>query len=311
MGDDKKQYILPMDVSKYPTKENVVGDARNFIDEFIQASNSEMIYKSMGVNPDKSFLITGPPGNGKTLGIEALVNEINKDVIEKYEQEPKGNHPFNLLAFKYDTGKYGTKYINEGSKIVQAFFDTCFTVANAGYKTLVVFDEAETLFGHRSESRNHKEDNKVLETIMKNMQILHDTDKMYSVMMSNFPEAFDKASIRSGRVDKRFVFNKPNLYEREFAYNHAVQQINEKAGYRVVRSYNPKHLAKISDGFSYADIAETVKATVRQRAKEISNTRKNKIIPAGYVTGGRLEKTIIKHRDAFKKVSRKNKIGFI
>lgn len=307
IGEIMKEQIefRPMEVYSYPRKKDVVGQAGKFIDDFIKSMDSEQLYGMMGVKPDKSFMITGEPGNGKTMCIEALVNEANK---EKYEHYTDKEVKLKLFGFKYDIGKYGTAYINEGSKIVQGFFDFCFDVAGVGYKTMIVFDEADNLFGHRRNSQSHKEDSKVLATIMKNLQVIHDRDNLYSVMMSNFPDAFDEASIRAGRIDKKYIFNKPNQTEREFAFQHTINKINDFAGYQVVRNYDTEQLAEKSKEFSYADVVESVNSAVKQRVKELIDVRKNKIITAGYVSQKRLEKSINKHGVNFKPV--KKKIGF-
>ena len=304
--EEKKIQYIPMDIYPYPRKENIIGQAKEFIDDFLTSMKSEQLYNMMGVKPDKSFLITGSQGNGKTHSLDALVNEANKETYENVLAD-KIIKP-NLFGFKYDIGKYGTAYINEGSKIIQGFFDTCFTVAQKGYKTLAIFDEADNLFGHRTSTHSHKEDSKVLATIMKNMQRLHDTDNMYLVLMSNFPDAFDKASIRAGRIDKKYVFSSPNESEREMAYTHAINQINEKAGYMVVRGYNTRDLAKISNNFSYSDVIESINSAVKQRVKEICKVRKNKIITAGYVNQKRLEDSVNSHKSSF--VKTKKVIGF-
>lgn len=296
---------LPMVCRKRPLREDVVGQAGDFIDDFILATESEGIYKSMGVSPDKTFLITGPPGTGKTLGIEALVNQANAELYEGWkngsDEMPK------LFGMEYDIGKYGTAYINMGSKIAQGFFNTCYALAQVG-KVMVVMDEAEVLFGKRSNNHQHKEDSKLLDTIMKNMQKLHDMDNLYAVLMSNYPDAFDSASIRAGRIDKRYEFGIPNESEREFAYTHTIRKINEKAGYKVVRGTNPKDLARLTEGWNYADIVESVKAAVKQRAQELSKERTGKLIPAGYITQKRVIDSIHKHNNAFHETKRT--IGF-
>lgn len=295
----------PMVVKEKPLRDDVVGQAGNFIDDFVLATNSEGIYKTMGVSPDKTFLITGKPGTGKTLGIEALVNQANEPVYNSWRN---GGQDMPLLfGMQYDIGKYGTAYINMGSKIAQGFFNTCYALSQVG-KVLVVFDEAEVLFGKRSNNHQHKEDTKLLDTIMKNMQRLHDMDNMYAVMMSNYPDAFDTASIRAGRVDRRYEFLIPNEVEREFAYTHTIRKVNEKAGYKVVRGTNPSDLAKISEGYSYADVVESVKAAVKKRAQELSRERTGKLLTAGYVTQKRIEAAIKLHNKAFHE--EKRTIGF-
>lgn len=304
-GDKPVQRYNPMVVYEKPLREDVVGQAGEFIDDFILAMKSEGIYKTMGVNPDKTFLITGKPGTGKTLGIEALVNQANEPL---YKEWKKGSQSMPLLfGMQYDIGKYGTAYINMGSKIAQGYFDTCYKLAKVS-KVIAIFDEAEVLFGNRENNHAHKEDSKLLDTIMKNMQKLHDMPNMYAVMMSNYPDAFDAASIRAGRVDKRYEFLLPNKSERTFAYIHTINKINENAGYKVVRGYDPKDLANLTSGYSYADIVESVKSAVKKRAQEISQTKTNKLITLGYITQKRLKHSISLHNSAFHETKRK--IGF-
>ncbi len=304
---NEKLDIRPMGLAESPRKKDVIGQSRTFIDDFIQAAESEKIYKSMGINNDKTFLIIGDHGNGKTLAIEALVNEINTEPYNKLINGEKST--YNLCGFQYSTGKFGTAYINEGSKNVQTFFDTGFKYANSGFKTLLIFDEAETLFGKRMAKNSHKEDSKLLNTIMTNMQTLHNTDNMYAVMMSNFPDAFDEASIRAGRIDKHYVFSKPNIKERIIAFQHAQTSINSKAGYSVVRNIDYEELSDLSTGFSYSDIMESVKSAVKLRAKQISRDRTSNIIPAGYIGHKRVKSSVIEHKKSFLK-KYINNIGF-
>lgn len=301
----RKQQFDYIPILNNPLRKDIVGKAGEFVDDFILSMNSESLYRKMAVSPDKTFLITGKPGTGKTIGVRALLNEANKEPYNICISG--GNSPMKLIGMSYDIGKYGTAYINEGSKVVQSFFDTCYRLAYR-QKVLITFDEAEVLFGSRGGSTSHKEDDKVLDTIMKNMQIVHDTPNMYAVMMSNFPDAFDEASIRAGRIDKRYEFELPNELERKLAYDHTIEKLNGKAGYQVVRCYDAIDLSKMSEGYSYADIIESVNSAVRKRVKQISKTKKIGTLPNGYISQKRLEDAVNEHRVSF--LPSKGKIGF-
>ena len=249
---------------------------------------------------------------GKTMAISALNNHMNEGVHEKMvagDAEDIGIDDYNLAVFEYSIGRFGTAYINRGSRTVQDFFDRCSLVAQQK-SVLVVLDECDALLTSRTGGvQTHSEDRKVLETIMKNLQILHDTPNMYAVLMSNLPEACDDASLRAGRIDKKYKFNLPDAEERSKAFKLAIQKANERAKYKVVRGQQYETLVSNSEGFSYADIMQTVDEAVRERASEVAVDKTKGIMPAAYITQNRLVKAVQEHKEAFLKEDNKG-IGF-
>lgn len=169
---EKEEKFNPTLPRMYPLKEDVVGKAREFVENFQENIKGKNIYKTLGISPEKTYLINGPPGIGKTMGINALNNSMNSHLIKKieeilltkgYEGEDIRLSEFNLLLFEYDIGKYGTAYINMGSRKIQDFFDTAFTYAGLGKNVLISLDEADSLFiSRKSKVQSHSEDRKVL-----------------------------------------------------------------------------------------------------------------------------------------------------
>lgn len=311
---------------EYPKKENVVGQAREFLDELSESMDNASIYNSLGVKPEKTYIISSLPGTGKTLSINALNNSKNEkitNILEKIvindikdEEALKEKNiiqidDFKMFLFEYDIGKYGTSYINLGSKIIQKFFNTIYAVSTKGVPTLVSIDECDSLFTSRkSRIQSHSEDRKVLNTLMKNLQISHDRDNIYVVMMTNYIEQIDEASIRAGRVDRRIVFDLPNETERKTAYKNAIDTINKNAKYQVIRNFNLEDLSNLSNGFNYADIYQCVEQAIKDKAKKLIRTKKPGIIRAGYIKQKSLEKTINRHKKEFK-TKQEEKVGFI
>lgn len=299
--------IEAKDIKGKPLLEDIYGTAKEFCEEFIMNIKGEPVFRSMGVTQDKTFLLEGGPGLGKSLSIEVLNNTLNAPTYQNMlrKKETTLAVPF----IEYSIGKYGTAYINMNSKNFQHVFDITKEISRMGAKTALVLDECDALLGSRKGNvQSHSEDKKLLETIMTNLQVAHDTPNMYVILMTNCPETCDDASIRAGRIDKRIHFNNPNPEERSFAIQKTIDKLNRQAKYSVIRNYDVGNLVELSDEFNYADIESCITQTVRQRAREIIQTRTQKTIPRGYVHQGRLEDTFKQHRFKYHPIERK--IGF-
>jgi SpoVK/Ycf46/Vps4 family AAA+-type ATPase len=76
-------------------------------------------------------LFSGPSGTGKTMAAQALANDLH------------------LALLRIDTSQLVSKYIGETEKNLNRVFDS----AEAG-KALLFFDEADALFGKRTDVRD-------------------------------------------------------------------------------------------------------------------------------------------------------------
>ncbi len=310
--DQQSQKFSVMTLKNEPKVEDVYGKAREFIDDFLTNVDGKGVYEIMGVQPHKTFLLEGQKGTGKSMAVQAINNDRNKAVHDKiagYGSTEVDLGDFNILVFPYDIGSYGTAYINMSSKIIQDFFNQAGMYAQIGKPTMVVLDEADALLRSRQSSvQTHAEDQKSLETIMKNLQTAHDTPNMYVVLMTNYEEGCDDASLRAGRVDKKYTFKLPDEEERRTAFENQIQACRDKAQYNNIRKYNVDNLVELSEGFNYADIVASVENAVRERATEAIHDSRQ-IVRAPYVTGKRLEKSVKEHKESFVD-EKQDKIGF-
>jgi len=311
--EEGKAVVLPMDLADNPLLEDIVGQAKEFTDDFQLYKNNCGIFKSMGVSSPSTFLLEGPPGVGKTLSIQALNNSSNTEAYAKIELgDDMCPEDYNLLVFEYSIGRHGTAYINRGSRVVQKFFDTISAVALYGVPVLCFIDEADSLLGSRTGSvQSHGEDRKVLETIMKNLQVAHDTPNMYVALASNLAEQCDDAALRAGRIDKKYHFKLPSAEDRVIAYNQFIDKANARAGYKVVRGANTEILSEMSNNFNYADIKQSVDEAIIGRATQLAESKEPGIIRAGYITQKRLELAVKEHSNSFNNGKKNSaKIGF-
>ena len=269
------------------TKEEIFEIYHNFI--------NKDILKSFKINPDKSFLFYGPPGNGKTFGIKCLSGELGKN-NEKY------------ALFPYDIGKYGSAYINIGAVNMNTFFEAGKKLSQEGSFDgfIYLFDECDIIMGRRESFNSHKEDNKILETLMKHLQRIHDEDtNEYIFFTTNIKEEIDPASIRSGRLDRVVKFGNPNEEARFELFEKEIKRINENAEYNIIRNYNLNHLVEISKGFNCCDCIEIPKRALKNTLIKFMKDKKK--ISLVHVTNKTLIEEIKKQQERNDKIK---KIGF-
>lgn len=294
----------------------MVGKARKFSEDFVLGVNGEDIFKVMGTSPEKTILLYGPPGTGKTMCVHAINNSMNQGFYEARKKINKNTSDnefekimkkLNFMCFSYDMRTYGTAYVNIGSRRVQTFFDKTKDVALEGTKVLVLLDEADGLLVSRGDTGSCREDFKVLETIMKNLQEIQEVPNMYCILTTNLVDICDDASLRAGRINRRYKFDLPNVEERERAFDYYINRINSQALYKVIRGVNPKDLAEKSEGLNYADIKQIVDSSINTRIFKLLKTNTEKITPVTYITGKTVEKELYSHKKKFKM---KRKVGF-
>lgn len=133
-------------------------------------------------------LFSGPSGTGKTLAAEIVAGDLGLDV------------------FKLDLSAVVSKYIGETEKNLEEVFDA----AGAG-NIVLFFDEADALFGKRSEVKDARDRYANIE-VSYLLQRLEAYDGLV-VLATNFERNIDDAFLR--RIHTRIEFTLPNEPERK------------------------------------------------------------------------------------------------
>lgn len=132
-------------------------------------------------------LFSGPSGTGKTLAAEVIGAELGLDI------------------FRLDLSSVVSKYIGETEKNLEEVFEA----ASAG-NVVLFFDEADALFGKRSEVKDARDRYANIE-VSYLLQRLENYDGIV-VLATNFQNNIDEAFVR--RIHERVEFVLPNEPER-------------------------------------------------------------------------------------------------
>ena len=149
-------------------------------------------------------LFCGPSGSGKTLAAEILANELSLDL------------------FHIDLSQIVSKYIGETEKNLRCIFD-----AAEDTGAILLFDEADALFGKRSEVRDSHDRYANIEVsyLLQRME----TYRGLAILTTNLRGALDSAFLRRIRFVVQFPFPDANLrrqiWERMFPAGAPVEHL--------------------------------------------------------------------------------------
>jgi hypothetical protein len=140
-------------------------------------------------------LFSGLSGTGKTTSVEALANDLNLDL------------------YRIDLSQVQSKYIGETSKNLQAVFDA----AQSG-GVVLLFDEADALFGKRSATKDSHDRyaNAEVNYLLQSIEVFQGL----AILTTNLETSIDEAFQRRLRFIVRFEL--PSASEREHIWQRVI-----------------------------------------------------------------------------------------
>jgi len=185
-----------------------------------------------------SALFTGASGTGKTMASEVLANELRLDL------------------YRIDLSQVVSKYIGETEKNLRRVFDA----AEEG-GAILLFDEADALFGKRSEVKDSHDR-------YANIEISYLLQRMESyrglaILTTNMKEALDQAFLRRIRFVVQFPFpeaaQRVEIWRRIFPADTPVESLDVNKLARLnVAGGNIRNIA-LNAAFLAADSGETIR----------------------------------------------------
>ena len=153
-------------------------------------------------------LFAGPSGTGKTLAAEVLANALHRDL------------------YRIDLSQVINKYIGETEKNLARIFE-----AAEGGGAILLFDEADALFGKRSEVQDSHDRYANIEVsyLLQRME----TYTGLSILTTNLKDALDKAFLRRLRFIVQFAY--PGAEQRRRIWERALPEGLPTAGLDFAR----------------------------------------------------------------------------
>lgn len=160
-----------------------------------------------------SALFSGESGTGKTMASEVLANELNLDL------------------FRIDLSQVINKYIGETEKNLKKIFE-----AAEGSGAILLFDEADALFGKRSDVKDSHDR-------YANIEVSYLLQKMeeyrgLAILTTNMKNALDKAFLRRIRFVVQFPFPDVKLRTEIWKRTFPQQTPKEEFDYQKLAALN-------------------------------------------------------------------------
>jgi transitional endoplasmic reticulum ATPase len=204
------------------------------------------VFKKRGVKIPKGIMFYGPPGNGKTMLVEAIAKESGSEFIE------------------ISSADINKKWHGQSEQMMQKVFDEATGISRGGKKVIVFFDDFDALALSRDES--YPVERKVMAVILRNMDGLDTNPNVMVLAATNRIEDIDQAIKRSGRFDNLIEVGLPDEKGRIeiFKVHMAMAKtISTEPESQFSTTLDFNQIARETNGFSGADLANLINRVLK------------------------------------------------
>jgi transitional endoplasmic reticulum ATPase len=187
-------------------------------------------FLKFAMSPPKGVLFYGPPGCGKTLLAKAIANECQANFISIKGPE--------LL----------TMWFGESEANVRDVFDK----ARQAAPCVLFFDELDSIAKSRGGSGGDGggASDRVINQILTEMDGMGAKKNVFIIGATNRPDIIDSAILRPGRLDQLIYIPLPDVKSRVNILKSCLRKSP------VAKEVDLEYLAKVTEGFSGADLTE-------------------------------------------------------
>merc|ERR1712141_567404 len=200
-------------------------------------------FLQFGMQPSRGVLFYGPPGCGKTLLAKAIANECQANFISVKGPE--------LL----------TMWFGESEANVRDIFDK----ARSAAPCVLFFDELDSIAKSRGGGGGGDAggaSDRVINQILTEMDGMGSKKNVFIIGATNRPDIIDSAILRPGRLDQLIYIPLPDDGSRTSILKANLRKTP------VSKKVDIKFLAKITKGFSGADLTEICQRACKLAIRE-------------------------------------------
>jgi len=223
--------VKAMEVDEKPTEQySDVGGLDKQIQELIEAIVLPMTHKerfdAIGISPPKGCLMYGPPGTGKTLLARACAAQTKATFL------------------KLAGPQLVQMFIGDGAKLVR----DAFNLAKEKAPTIIFIDELDAIGTKRfdSEKAGDREVQRTMLELLNQLDGFEPNTDIKVIAATNRVDILDPALLRSGRLDRKIEFPKPDQEARA-----RIMQIHSRK-MNVNPEVNFDELSRCTDDFNGA-----------------------------------------------------------
>ena len=233
MGKSKAKLFMPSTIKE--TFDSVAGaaEAKEDLQEIIDFLKHPEKYSRLGAKIPRGVLLTGAPGNGKTLLARATAGEANR--------------PF----FSISGSDFIEVFVGVGAARVRDLFEQ----ARKHAPCIIFIDEIDAVGRHRGSGLGggHDEREQTLNQMLAEMDGFQTNNSSVIVIAAtNRSDVLDHALLRPGRFDRRIVVPYPDLKSRE-----KILEVHAKA-VKMDPAVDLHKIARGTPGFSGAELANLI-----------------------------------------------------
>merc|ERR1712066_501680 len=199
-------------------------------------------FLKFGMSPSKGVLFYGPPGCGKTLLAKAIANECQANFISVKGPE--------LL----------TMWFGESEANVREIFDK----ARSAAPCVLFFDELDSIAKSRGGSVGDAGGaaDRVINQVLTEMDGMGAKKNVFIIGATNRPDIIDGAILRPGRLDQLIYIPLPDEASRVSILKSNLRKTP------IANTVDMNYIAKVSKGFSGADLTEICQRAVKLAIRE-------------------------------------------